>query len=59
MSIKEHRLKANLSQTDLAEKVGVGQSTVAMWESGIRKPRVKMLIKLSKVFSCTIDELIG
>lgn len=59
MSIKEHRLKANLSQTDLAEKVGVGQSTVAMWESGIRKPRVKMLIKLSKEFSCTIDELIG
>ncbi len=58
MSVKEHRMKLNLSQADLAEQVGVGQSAVAMWESGERKPKVEMLIKLSEIFNCTIDELI-
>lgn len=58
MKITEYRKELNLSQSELAEMVGVGQSTIAMWESGERMPRVKFLKKLSEIFGCSIDHLI-
>ena len=36
--LKALRERAGLSQAALAKKVGVGQSTVGMWESGRNKP---------------------
>ena len=42
----------------LAELVGVDRSTVAKWETGIAYPRVEILIKLSEIFGCTLDELV-
>lgn len=58
MKITEYRKELNLSQSELAEMVGVGQSTIAMWESGERMPRVKFLKKLSEIFGCSIDHLL-
>ncbi|MBR2389001.1 MAG: helix-turn-helix transcriptional regulator [Clostridia bacterium] len=48
----------NLTQSDLALMVGVDRSTVAKWELGIAFPRVEVLLKLSEVFKCTVDELL-
>jgi len=37
--IKEIRLKLGLSQTELAEIVGIHQHQVSEWETGKRSPR--------------------
>lgn len=58
MCIKECRESLKMTQSDLAQAVGVKRSTVAMWESGAIYPRVELLIKLSDLFGCTIDELV-
>ena len=56
--IKEFRLKRNLKQTDLANKLNVTRYAVAQWETGRSLPRAEILIQLSKIFKCKIDDLI-
>jgi transcriptional regulator with XRE-family HTH domain len=56
--LKELREKQNLTQKELASKLSVGRTTVTLWERGKNKPRVTMLIKLSKVLHCSIDDLL-
>lgn len=46
------------SQTDLAAKMGVARSTVAMWEKGQRRPDIDTLEALADVFNCTLAYLI-
>ena len=53
------REKANLTQEELAQKLGVGQSAVSMWETGKSTPRPDVLKKLAALFGCTIDELLA
>lgn len=55
--IKILREKIKLSQQELANKLGIRQSTVAMWETENSKPRADMLPRLSEIFGCTIDDL--
>lgn len=57
-SLKEYRLKAMLTQAQLAEKLGVGTTTIGMWETGARKPNIIMLKKLAQIFNCTTDDLL-
>ena len=58
VNIKEAREKAGLTQQDLANELGVGQSTVAMWETQKSLPRTDKLPALAKIIGCTIDELL-
>ena len=58
MNIRVHRESLNMTQQALADAVGVKRSTVAMWEKGVIYPRVEVLIELSNLFNCTIDELV-
>lgn len=46
-----------MTLADVANRVGVAECTVSLWESGARKPRTEMLPKLAKVFGCTINDL--
>lgn len=59
MKIKSLRMSRNLTQKELAERAHVKRSTVAMWETGKSKPRADVLVLLSKIFECSVDELIG
>ena len=47
-----------LTQKEVAEHVGVDQSAVSFWETGKNSPRAAILIKLSKLYNCTVDELL-
>ena len=58
-SLKSHRKDANLSQKELAEKLKVSQSAVAMWESGKNSPEYNTLVKMSAIFNVSIDSLAG
>ncbi len=57
--LKELRENAKLSQAALAKKVGVGQSTVGMWESGRNKPENSKLESLATLFNVSTDYLLG
>jgi len=53
------REKMGWTQKDLAEKVGLSETTIWNFENGRREPRLKDLKKFAEVFNCTIDELIN
>ena len=57
IKIKELRLSVGLTQSELAEKLNVLQSTVAMWESGDNTPRTEKLPELAEILKCEISDL--
>lgn len=57
--IKAVRKKAGMTQTELAERLGVSKGTVAMWELNQRNPSVKMLRKICVVLGTTPDIILG
>lgn len=57
--LKQLRYEKKLSQGQLARKVGVNASTVALYESGDRFPSLPVLIELSRVLGVTTDYLLG
>lgn len=57
--IRTKRKQEKLTQKQLAKMVCVDTSTVAKWECGKSIPRMPVLIKLSKIFQCNIDDLIN
>jgi len=56
--IKQLREENNLTQQELADKLDGAKSTVAMYESGTRKPSLDVLVKLSEIFNCSIDYIL-
>lgn len=51
------RKQNNLSQEELAEKVGVSRQTISKWELGETNPDLKQAKLLSKTFNISLDEL--
>ena len=57
--IKNLREELNMTQQELADKLEGAKSTVAMYEKGNRKPSLEVLVKLSEIFDCSIDYILG
>lgn len=55
--IKEFRAKLNLTQNDLAEKVGIRRETVVFLEKGKYNPSLKLAHDVSVALETTIEEL--
>jgi transcriptional regulator with XRE-family HTH domain len=55
--IRELRKSRNLLQKELASKIGVTAEAVSFWESGIRMPRPKQIVKLARFFNITEADL--
>lgn len=55
--IKELRAKYNLTQDDLAQKVGVRRETIVFLEQGKYIPSLKLAYDVAKVFDSTIEEI--
>lgn len=56
--IMKLRKKNNLSQEELAEKVGVTRQTISKWELGETSPDIKQAKELSNIFNISLDELV-
>ncbi len=54
----EIREKRGLTQTELARRSGVSQTTIVHVETGQVRPRMATLRRLAKGFGITVEELI-
>ena len=57
--IKQLRKKKGVSQSQLAEAIGVKNNTVSTWERGTRKPDFDALQLLSNYFEVSFEYLLG
>lgn len=57
--IQDLRKKNNMTQEQLADYLSVSRQSVSKWESGIAYPETEKIIKLSKLFNCSIDYLLN
>lgn len=58
MRLREIRKKQGMTAQVLAEKLGVSQGAISHYETGRRKPSIDMVVKMAKVFNCSVDDLI-
>lgn len=57
--IKDLRIKNNLTQVELAEKLGVKKSTISGYENNMRKPNYEVIAKLVEALDVTFNDLLG
>jgi len=57
--LKTLRKNAGLTQTELAEQLGVSQVTIVHYEQGKKKPEMDKVPKLAKILGVSIEELFG
>lgn len=57
--LKKLRQDNNLTQEELAKKIDTSRSNIANYENNKNMPSVEILNKLSKLFNCSTDYLLG
>ena len=57
--IKLLREEFNYTQQDLANRLQSSKSVIGLYESETRKPSLEILVKLSEIFNCSIDYILG
>ena len=57
--IKEMRKACCMSQTAVGEMLGVTNTSVSNWETGLCEPPSPTIIALAALFSCSVRDLTG
>lgn len=57
LKMKLARMERDISQTDLAKRIGVTRQTIGMIESGDYNPTLKLCIAICKELGKTLDDL--
>lgn len=57
-AIKDIRTKRNLTQGQLADKIGQTQANVSRYENGERKLDLETAAKIAKALGCKVDDLV-
>lgn len=58
-TLKTLRLRENMTQAQLAQKLGLTKSVISAYETGLRLPSYDVLIHISKIFKVSTDYLLG
>ena len=58
-NLKKIRKEHNLSQEQLAEKLGVSRQSVSKWESGQAYPEMDKVLQICQLFKVNIDDLMN
>lgn len=58
-NLKKIRKENNLSQEELAEKLGVSRQSISKWENNEAYPEMDKMIKICELFNLNIDELLN
>lgn len=57
-NLKSLRSKKNITQEQLAEKLGVSRQSVSKWECAESYPTMDNILELCKIFNCKINDLV-
>ncbi|MGI6069313.1 MAG: helix-turn-helix transcriptional regulator [Blautia sp.] len=57
MRMKVARMEKNLSQTELAERIGVTRQTIGMIEAGDFNPSLKLCVSICRELGKTLNDL--
>jgi len=58
-NIRTYRRAMDMTQEQLAEQLGVSFQSVSRWENGTTYPDMELLPSLARIFSVTVDALLG
>lgn len=58
IALKYFREKANLTQAQLADKIGISRSALAMWETGKTEPDISTLNRISDILNVPVNHLL-
>ncbi len=57
--LKTQRLSKNMTQSQLAHKLGLTKSVISAYETGLRMPSYDILIHIARIFNVSTDFLLG
>lgn len=57
--LREMREKYNLSQESVAERLEITPASISSYERGERTPSLPIILKLSYIYNCSVDYLLG
>lgn len=57
--VKTLRMSNNMTQSDVAKRLGITRSSVNAWEMGISVPSTMYLVELAHLFSVSTDYILG
>lgn len=57
--IAEQRKSKNLTQMQLAEKLGITDKAISKWERGIAMPDTAIMLELSEILGISVNELLN
>lgn len=58
-NLKAYRKKFGITQIEISDTLGIKQNTYSQYENNKRQPDIDTLVKLSNIFKCTIEDLVG
>ena len=57
LRMKLKRMEKDMSQSELAERVGVTRQTIGMVEAGDYNPTLKLCVDICRELGCTLNDL--
>lgn len=57
--LKEERMKANLTQQNMADKLSIMRGAYAQYENNMTEPSIETLAKITNILKTSADYLIG
>lgn len=58
MTLKELRIQNGKTAKEVAEELGVRSTAISNYEQGIRRISLEQVLKLSKLYECSAEEII-
>lgn len=58
-ALKTLRLRENMTQAQLAQKLSLTKSVISAYETGLRLPSYDVLIQIAQIFNVSTDYLLG
>ena len=58
-TLKTLRLRKDMTQAQLANKLGLTKSVISAYETGLRLPSYDILIHIARIYNVSTDYLLG
>lgn len=58
-NIKQLRETHDMTQAELAKRLGVQVPAVSKWERDLAYPRMDKLVQMAQIFGCSTDTVLG